>query len=45
MFFKKIQNIIGLIVIVTNSLPVFAGGSIVIYNNSLYKVNLVVTTQ
>ncbi len=45
MFFKNIQKIVGAIIIITISSPIFADGSIVVYNNSLYKVNLVVTTQ
>ena len=44
---KNMQNIIGkiLIVFVAASSSLYAGGSILVYNNSFYKVNFVVTTQ
>ncbi|MDP3788444.1 MAG: hypothetical protein Q8Q60_03985 [Candidatus Chromulinivorax sp.] len=47
MNFKNIQNIIGImfIVVVVIPLSVFADGSILVYNNSLYKLNFVVTTE
>jgi len=47
MYSKNIQNVVGVIVIAVAAISssIFADGSIMVYNNSLYKVNVVVTTQ
>ena len=52
MYSKNIQNIVGMILIAIAAISssVFAsasttGGSIMVYNNSLYKIKVIVTTQ
>jgi hypothetical protein len=47
MYSKNTQNIVGaiLIAVVAISSSIFAGGSILVYNNSFYNINFVVTTQ
>ena len=47
MYSKNMQNVVGviLIAVVAITSSTFADGSIMVYNNSLYTVNVVVTTQ
>ena len=45
MYSKNMQNFVGVVLIAVAAISssIFAGGSIMVYNNSLYAVNVVVT--